>query len=43
MPTSAELTSAPNRIPASRLDSPKASVPMTRLIVKPIPVRMLVP
>ena len=40
---SAEPTRTPNRIGASRSDSPKASVPMKRLIVKPMPVRMLVP
>src|SRR6202040_3294024 len=39
----AEPTRTPKRMTASTSDSPKASVPMKRLIVKPIPVRMLVP
>jgi hypothetical protein len=43
MPERAEPTSTPKRMVASFSDSPKASVPMKRLIVKPIPVRILVP
>ena len=42
-PDSTEPTSTPSRITVSSSDSPKASVPMNKLIVKPIPVRILVP